>query len=181
MGRGELHHAVTINDANLSCPQEAQKHTTGIWWNVWVFLALPSVFLAWAVISFCVAILSFSWTSGTATPPAPISASAAIGPRTGVTAVFLLGFVYFIRVVMTLKKYADPLPRHWALHSPPPLPTQDISPGLEIPELDLERAEGIALGNVKDAADRAEAEEEAERSRKERGRGLIRGFKHLGW
>ncbi|KAJ1300330.1 hypothetical protein OPQ81_005151 [Rhizoctonia solani] len=100
--------------------EEAQRHTTGIWWNVWVFLALPSVFLAWSVISFCVAIMAFSWTTGSVTPPSPISDKAAIGPRLGITAVFLLGLVYFTRVVKTLRRYADPLPRHWALHSPPP-------------------------------------------------------------
>ncbi|ELU36935.1 hypothetical protein AG1IA_09035 [Rhizoctonia solani AG-1 IA] len=144
---------------------EAQKHTTGIWWNVWVFLSLPSVFLAWSVISFCTAIMAFSWTTGSVTPPSPISDKAAIGPRLGITAVFLLGLVYFYRAVKTLKKYADPLPRHWALHSPTPISALDPSPGTEIPELDLERAEGIALGNVKDAADRAEAEEEAQRDR----------------
>ncbi|KAF8596100.1 hypothetical protein BDV93DRAFT_411825, partial [Ceratobasidium sp. AG-I] len=85
--------------------EEAQRHSTGIWWNVWVFLSLPSAFLAWSVISFCVAILSFSWTSGTATPPAPISDSAAIGPRIGVTAVFALGLCYFYRVAKTLSRY----------------------------------------------------------------------------
>ncbi|CAE6420856.1 unnamed protein product [Rhizoctonia solani] len=160
--------------------EEAQKHTTGIWWNVWVFLALPSVFLAWSVISFCVAIMAFSWTTGSVTPPSPISDKAAIGPRLGITAVFLLGLFYFIRAVRTLKKYADPLPRHWALHSPPPISALDLGPGRNVSELDLERAEGIALGNVKAAADRAEAEDEAERER-ERGRGLIRGIRNFMW
>ncbi|CAE7099997.1 unnamed protein product [Rhizoctonia solani] len=160
--------------------EEAQKHTTGIWWNVWVFLSLPSVFLAWSVISFCVAIMAFSWTTGSVTPPSPISDKGAIGPRLGITAVFLLGLFYFIRAVKTLRKYADPLPRHWALHSPPPISALDLGPGQDVPELDLERAEGIALGNVKAAADRAEAEEEAERER-ERGRGLIRGIRNFIW
>ncbi|GAB1528212.1 hypothetical protein RhiTH_011404 [Rhizoctonia solani] len=122
-----------------------------------------------------VAIMAFSWTTGSVTPPSPISDQAAIGPRLGITAVFLLGLVYFYRAVKTLKKYADPLPQHWALHSPTPISALDPSPGTEIPELDLERAEGIALGNVKDAADRAKAEEEAQRDR-ERGRGMIRRF-----
>lgn len=156
--------------------EEAQKHSAGIWWNVWVFLSLPSVFLAWSVISFCVAILSFAWTSGTATPPAPISDSGAIGPRIGITAVFLLGLCYFYRVAKTLSKYGDPLPRHWALHSPPPLAAQDGGPGQDVPELDLEGAQGIALGNVKDMADRVQAAEAAEKSWAERGRGLIRGW-----
>jgi hypothetical protein len=46
-----------------------------------------------------------------------------------------------------------------------------------VTELDLERAEGIALGTVKDMADRAAAEE---RTWMERGRGLIRGLKDAG-
>ena len=28
-------------------PQEAQKTTTSIFWNVWVFLAMPATWLAW--------------------------------------------------------------------------------------------------------------------------------------
>lgn len=135
------------------------------------------------MISFCVAILSFSWTTGTATDPAPISDSGAIGPRIGITAVFLLGLCYFYRVSKTLSKYGDPLPRHWALHSPPPLAAQDGGPGRDIPDLDLEGAQGIALGTVKDMADRAQAmadraqaAETAETSWAERGRGLIRGW-----
>ncbi|KAG8751350.1 hypothetical protein FRC12_012488 [Ceratobasidium sp. 428] len=151
--------------------EEAQRHSTGIWWNVWVFLALPSVFLAWSVISFCVAVLSFAWTTGTVTPPSPIADSAAIGPRIGITFVFLLGLAYFYKVVRTLRKYADPLPRNWALHSPPPITATGERDSDEVPEFDLERAEGIALGTVKDMADRAAAEE---KTWMERGRGLIR-------
>jgi len=157
--------------------EEAQRHSTGIWWNVWVFLALPSVFLAWSVMSFCVAVLSFSWTTGTATQPTPISDSAAIGPRIGVTVVFSLGLVYFYKVIKTLRKYADPLPRNWALHSPPPLTAAGERDSDDVPEFDLERAEGIALGTVKDMADRAAAEEQ---TWMERGKGLIRGLGGVG-
>ncbi|QRV78385.1 hypothetical protein RhiJN_06400 [Ceratobasidium sp. AG-Ba] len=139
--------------------EEAQRHSTGIWWNVWVFLSLPSVFLAWSVISFCVAVLAFSWTTGTVTPPSPISNKAAIGPRLAITFVFLLGLVYFYKVVRTLRKYADPLPRNWALHSPPPLTVSNERDSDDVPELDLERGEEFALGTVKDMADRAAAEE----------------------
>ncbi|QRV93160.1 hypothetical protein RhiJN_21178 [Ceratobasidium sp. AG-Ba] len=153
--------------------EEAQRHSTGIWWNVWVFLSLPSVFLAWSVISFCVAVLAFSWTTGTVTPPSPISDKAAIGPRLAITFVFLLGLVYFYKVVRTLRKYADPLPRNWALHSPPPLTVSNERDSDDVPELDLERGEEFALGTVKDMADRAAAEE---KTWIERGRGLIRGL-----
>lgn len=30
-------------------PQEARQTTTFIWWNVWVLLAMPAVWLAWFV------------------------------------------------------------------------------------------------------------------------------------
>ncbi|KAG8678584.1 hypothetical protein FRC08_004934, partial [Ceratobasidium sp. 394] len=109
--------------------------------------------------------------------PKPISDSAAIGPRIGITVVFSLGLVYFYKVVRTLRKYADPLPRNWALHSPPPLTATSERDSDDVPEFDLERAEGIALGTVKDMADRAAAEE---RTWMERGRGLIRGFGGVG-
>ena len=89
---------------------------------------------------------------------------------------FALGLCYFYRVAKTLSKYGDPLPRHWALHSPPPLEAQDPGPGHDIPDLDLERAEGIALGTVKDMADRAQAAEAAEKGRADRGRGLVWGW-----
>ncbi|QRW07315.1 hypothetical protein RhiLY_06314 [Ceratobasidium sp. AG-Ba] len=107
----------------------------------------------------CVAVLAFSWTTGTVTPPSPISNKAAIGPRLAITFVFLLGLVYFYKVVRTLRKYADPLPRNWALHSPPPLTVSNERDSDDVPELDLERGEEFALGTVKDMADRAAAEE----------------------
>lgn len=42
--------------------QAAQQTTTGILWNVWVFLSLPAVFLAYAVIFFCISMMSYVWT-----------------------------------------------------------------------------------------------------------------------
>jgi hypothetical protein len=29
--------------------EEAQRSCTSVWWNVWVLLALPAVWLAWCV------------------------------------------------------------------------------------------------------------------------------------
>uniref|UniRef100_A0A8H7XLG2 Uncharacterized protein n=1 Tax=Psilocybe cubensis TaxID=181762 RepID=A0A8H7XLG2_PSICU len=54
---------------------EAQKFKINIWWNIWVLLAMPAIWLAWSTIFYIVAIMAFVWrtdTSGTSTP-APLS------------------------------------------------------------------------------------------------------------
>ena len=39
------------------CQQEAQKKETAIFWNVWVLLALPRIWLTWSVLAFIVTIM----------------------------------------------------------------------------------------------------------------------------
>lgn len=77
-------------------------------WNVWVFLAVPSVFLCWSLITFVVAILAFVWTTGTTALPPAIDPSNVVGPRVGVSLVFAIGAVYFVLVVRTFRTYAEP-------------------------------------------------------------------------
>lgn len=74
-----------------------------------MFLALPSVFLAWSLITFIVAILAFAWTTGTSSPLSAVSTHDALGPRIVVTVIFGIGALYFILVVMTFKTYAEPV------------------------------------------------------------------------
>ncbi|EJD42373.1 hypothetical protein AURDEDRAFT_185998 [Auricularia subglabra TFB-10046 SS5] len=85
--------------------EEAQRTTTNIWWNVWVLLATPAIWLAWSVIFFCAAMLAFLWTSGTDDPPKPLPPGDALIPRIIVTAVFALGGLYFILVIRTFRSY----------------------------------------------------------------------------
>ncbi|KII83378.1 hypothetical protein PLICRDRAFT_95936 [Plicaturopsis crispa FD-325 SS-3] len=90
--------------------EEARKTNTVIWWNVWVLLAMPGIWLAWSMILFIVSILSFVWRTGSTADPADPSAlppHAALGPRIAVTAVFALGTVYFALIVRTLKRYGS--------------------------------------------------------------------------
>ena len=42
----------------------ATQTSTPLYWNLWSFLALPTVWLAWSSIFFSVSLLSFVWTSG---------------------------------------------------------------------------------------------------------------------
>ncbi|KAI0260899.1 hypothetical protein BC834DRAFT_831003 [Gloeopeniophorella convolvens] len=88
--------------------EEAQKTETAIFWNVWVLLALPGVWLAWSVLAFVVAILAFVWRTGAqGDAPAPLAPRAALGPRVAITAEFALGLVYFALVVRTLSSYGE--------------------------------------------------------------------------
>ncbi|TFK28594.1 hypothetical protein FA15DRAFT_665038 [Coprinopsis marcescibilis] len=90
--------------------EDAQKTKTLIWWNVWVLLAMPAIWMAWAMLLFLVAILSFVWRTGSdADPPPgerpPLSAKYALGPRIAITSVFTLGMVYLFLIISTLKRY----------------------------------------------------------------------------
>ena len=88
--------------------EEARRTNTILWWNVWVLLAMPAVWLAWSMILFVVAILSYVWRTGASNDPdprPPLSPRAAVGPRIAVTGVFAVGLVYLVLIVRTLKSY----------------------------------------------------------------------------
>ncbi|RDB20239.1 hypothetical protein Hypma_012623 [Hypsizygus marmoreus] len=88
--------------------EEARKTKTSIWWNVWVLLAMPAVWMSWSMLLFIASILSFVWRTGSELDPEerpPLSAHAALGPRIAVTGVFGLGMVFFAMIVRTLRSY----------------------------------------------------------------------------
>ncbi|KAG2365291.1 hypothetical protein BDR07DRAFT_1329494 [Suillus spraguei] len=88
--------------------EEARKTTTFIWWNVWVLLAMPAVWLAWSMIFFVTAIMSFVWRTGSTTDnssPAPLSPNAILGPRIAITCLLVVGLIDFMLIVKTLNNY----------------------------------------------------------------------------
>ncbi|KAE9383002.1 hypothetical protein BT96DRAFT_930075 [Gymnopus androsaceus JB14] len=90
--------------------EEAQKTKTLVWWNVWVLLAMPAVWMSWSMIFFIVSIISFVWrTGGESDPPerSPLSDRAVLGPRIAVTFIFFLGMMYFFLIVRTLQSYGS--------------------------------------------------------------------------
>ncbi|KAJ3777037.1 hypothetical protein FB446DRAFT_213072 [Lentinula raphanica] len=90
--------------------EEAQKTKTLLWWNVWVLLAMPAIWMSWSMILFILSILSFVWRTGDSSDPedrAPLSDTAELGPRVAITFVFLLGMVYFFLIVRTLRGYGS--------------------------------------------------------------------------
>ncbi|KDR71033.1 hypothetical protein GALMADRAFT_801755 [Galerina marginata CBS 339.88] len=90
--------------------EEAQKTKTLIWWNVWVFLATPAVWMAWAMLLFISSILSFVWRTGSVLDPEsrpPLGARAVLGPRIVITSVLALGLIYLFLIIRTFKKYGS--------------------------------------------------------------------------
>jgi hypothetical protein len=88
--------------------QEAQKTETAIFWNVWVLLALPGIWLAWSVLAFLVAIMSFVWRTGAeGQSNSALPRNQAFGPRIGITCQLLLGLVYFALVIRTFRNYGE--------------------------------------------------------------------------
>src|SRR5258706_3085139 len=51
------------SDSNLVSNAAAQTSNSP-YWNLWLFLALPAVWLVWSLILFSSSLLSFVWTSG---------------------------------------------------------------------------------------------------------------------
>lgn len=124
MGRGIFlhvqHYPPAVHATFLS--QEAQRTNTILFWNVWVLLAMPGVFLAWSMLLFVASILSFVWRSGAADDPdprPPLSTKAALGPRIAITGVFGLGMLYLVLIIRTLRSYGGKRsPQfHWGVWS----------------------------------------------------------------
>ncbi|TDL18534.1 hypothetical protein BD410DRAFT_793250 [Rickenella mellea] len=97
--------------------KETRATKTNIFWNVWIMLAMPAVWLAWSIVAFCVAILAFIWTTGSAADnPTPPSRHATLGPRIAMSVFFALGLVYLIFVLHTFHMYADD--NQWTVAGP---------------------------------------------------------------
>jgi hypothetical protein len=75
------------------------------------------VWLAWSMIAFIVAILSYVWRTGATNDPANsvwprLTPQQSLGPRLAITSIVALGLVYFALIVLTFARYASPGPRY---------------------------------------------------------------------
>ncbi|PIL36421.1 hypothetical protein GSI_00109 [Ganoderma sinense ZZ0214-1] len=64
--------------------EEARKTRATVLWNIWVLLATPAIWLAWSMIAFCIAIMSFVWRTGSeadANGYPPLTKGQALGVR----------------------------------------------------------------------------------------------------
>ncbi|KAJ7029771.1 hypothetical protein C8F04DRAFT_1115827 [Mycena alexandri] len=98
-----------------SWAEEAQKGSTSILWNVWILLAIPTIWLVWSIVLFVTCIMAFTWRTGATgdTVHAALSHNTAQGLRIGVSAVLAVALIYFLLVVKTFRKYGDAMDRRW--------------------------------------------------------------------
>ncbi|KAF4610747.1 hypothetical protein D9613_006571 [Agrocybe pediades] len=94
---------------------EAQRTNSVIWWNVWVLLAMPSIWLTWAIISYIACIMSFIWltTPQGDVPAIALSPTAIFAVRVCITGVLGLGVLYGALILDTFSRYGDVMDRTW--------------------------------------------------------------------
>ncbi|KAF6743446.1 hypothetical protein DFP72DRAFT_126596 [Ephemerocybe angulata] len=100
---------------------ESERSSTSIFWNVWVMLAMPAVWLAWSMIFYIITIMSFVWQTGptisTTNPEPPTTYLSSdleiLVPRIIISVVFGLGLVYLALIAVTFRRYSDPMEEAW--------------------------------------------------------------------
>ncbi|KJA18063.1 hypothetical protein HYPSUDRAFT_90259 [Hypholoma sublateritium FD-334 SS-4] len=124
---------------------EAKKSKTVIWWNVWVLLAMPVIWLTWSIVLYIACIMSFIWRTNaqdTQTPPV-LSHVSLLLIRILLSSVLGLGFIYGALVLSTFSRYGEAMDRAWKrridgwvqekkfVHVPAPYPPQPYYPTFE--------------------------------------------------
>ncbi|PPR03922.1 hypothetical protein CVT24_008107 [Panaeolus cyanescens] len=96
---------------------EAKKSKTLIWWNVWILLAMPAIWLSWSLVLYVTCILSFVWRTGdpVSGPPSPLSPRGLLVVRIVLTLVLGLGAIYGSLIFSTFRRYGESMDRKWKL------------------------------------------------------------------
>ncbi|KAF8624590.1 hypothetical protein AX17_007083 [Amanita inopinata Kibby_2008] len=93
---------------------DALNTSRSVWWNVFILLALPSVWLAWSLVLFLTCIMAVVWqTSGSTTNLRGLGLLP-LSVQVAVSAFLFVGLVYLGLVVFTFSRYDDVLDRSWA-------------------------------------------------------------------
>ncbi|TEB36767.1 hypothetical protein FA13DRAFT_1083273 [Coprinellus micaceus] len=91
------------------------------YWNVWVLLAMPAVYLAWSLLLFICCIMAFVWRTGIEPPaPDPAEPPEALDPthmhmvlRTIVSFILALGCIYGVLIASTFQRYGTRMDKAW--------------------------------------------------------------------
>ncbi|KAH9479828.1 hypothetical protein JR316_0008423 [Psilocybe cubensis] len=96
---------------------EAKKTKVFIWWNAWVMLAMPVVWLSWSVILYITSVMTFVWRTSSQAPGSlsthGISHAALLGVRVAISVLLGLGVVYMLSAMYTFRRYGDKMDKNW--------------------------------------------------------------------
>ncbi|PPR01360.1 hypothetical protein CVT24_006314 [Panaeolus cyanescens] len=92
---------------------EAQKSSTTIWWNVWILLAMPAIWLAWSLMMYLVCIMSFIWRTGNGVEVPALSSTAIFAFKIFISSTLGLGMLYGILIIHTFRRYGQSMDRRW--------------------------------------------------------------------
>ncbi|KAF8806788.1 hypothetical protein BYT27DRAFT_7101124, partial [Phlegmacium glaucopus] len=93
---------------------EAKSTKTLVWWNVWILLAIPAIWLTWSIILYIVCIMSFVWRStvtGTTSPG--ISDTGLLTIRIVITVVLAIGVLFGFLIMTTFRRYGEVMDKAW--------------------------------------------------------------------
>ncbi|RDB16437.1 hypothetical protein Hypma_002758 [Hypsizygus marmoreus] len=94
--------------------REGESTSTAIFWNVWVLLAMPAIWLSWSLILYVISIMTFVWRVDSNSQNATgISPRAELGARIAISCILFLGLVYLALIISTLKRYGEQMDNAW--------------------------------------------------------------------
>ncbi|KAF8882521.1 hypothetical protein CPB84DRAFT_1686669, partial [Gymnopilus junonius] len=92
------------------------KRTQNLWWNVWVMLAMPAIWLTWSIFLYTACIMSFIWRTS---PQDDGSNSIILSPmellitRALLSSLLGIGIVYGLLILDTFSRYGVAMDRTW--------------------------------------------------------------------
>ncbi|TFK28947.1 hypothetical protein FA15DRAFT_664591 [Coprinopsis marcescibilis] len=89
--------------------QEVQKENPGLFWNVWILLALPAFWLIWSLILYVICIVAFLWRGDPENKPTPFTREESIAARSIISCVLALAIIYGAIVVKTFVYFGAPM------------------------------------------------------------------------
>ncbi|KAF8806754.1 hypothetical protein BYT27DRAFT_7101379 [Phlegmacium glaucopus] len=93
---------------------EAKRTKTLVWWNVWVLLAIPAIWLTWSIILYIACIMSFVWRSNVTNTTSPgISDTGLLVIRVVITVVLTIGVVFGFLIMATFRRYGEVMDKAW--------------------------------------------------------------------
>jgi uncharacterized membrane protein len=80
-------------------------------------LAMPLVWLSWSLLLFLLCIMSFVWRASpsTSVPQPPPSDCVLLTIRILLTLILAIGFSYGVLVILTFRRYGEPMDKAWKM------------------------------------------------------------------